>query len=650
MHSFLRSTLVGSFCLVAVGAALAGCAGADQPDLSITPGFPAATEQTVAVPTPMPPPPTSLIVCLAGEPASLYLYSPLRVYGEASRESDAVLQAIYDGPIDVRGYAYQPVILEKLPSLADGDARLEPVVVREGDLYLNPETLLPDQLAEGSPYLPTDCADLTCAQTYTGGEVSMDRMAADFHLRADVLWSDGQTVTATDSVYSYQLNADPATLISKYVIDRTASYEAIDDRTVRWTGIPGFLDAEYASNFWSPLPEHVLRGMSAAEILEAEEANRLPIGWGPYIIDEWRPGDQIRLHRNPSYFRAGEGLPRFDYLTFRFLGDQSGSALQQLLTGECDVLDESALAGQDLATILGLEQSGGIRLVSVAGPLLERMDFNLAPVGEGSWLLADGDTRRAVLACIDRQGIVDDLLGGLGQVTDTYLPPDHPLFDAEVVGVTFDPAAASAQLEQMGWVDEDGSPETPRVARGVAGVRVGTPLSFGYLTSEGALQEAVADRIREDLARCGVGMETQLLPDADLMQPWPDGPVFGRTFQSVGWDWLTSVGPACESFASREIPSEDYPYGSNASGFSDPEYDAACASLLLGYPELDTYRTAVRLTQSLFADRLPALPLFVLPRLAASRPDLCGLEVDASAYSVLWNIEAFGEGDACAGG
>jgi peptide/nickel transport system substrate-binding protein len=394
----------------------------------------------------------------------------------------------------------------------------------------------------------------------------------------------------------------------------------------------------------------VLRGTSAAEILEADEANRLPIGWGPYIIDEWRPGDQIRLHRNPSYFRAGEGLPRFDYLTFRFLGDQSGSALQQLLTGECDVLDESVLAGQDLATILDLHQSGGIRLVSVAGPLLERMDFNLAPVGEGSWLLADGDTRRAVLTCIDRQGIVDDLLGGLGQVTDTYLPPDHPLFDAEAAGVAFDPAAASAQLEQMGWVDEDGSPETPRVARGIAGVRVGTPLSFSYLTSEGALQEAVAERIREDLAPCGVGMETQVLRGADLMQPWPDGPVFGRTFQSVGWDWLTSVSPACETFASREIPSEDYPYGSNASGFSDPEYDAACERVLLGYPELDTYRAGVRLAQSLFADRLPALPLFVLPRLAASRPDLCGLEVDASAYSVLWNLEAFGEGDACAGG
>ncbi len=33
--------------------------------------------------------------------------------------------------------------------------------------------------------------------------------------------------------------------------------------------------------------------------------------------------------------------------------------------------------------------------------------------------------------------------------------------------------------------------------------------------------------------------------------------------------------------------------------------------------------------------------------MGVSRPDLCGLEVDASAYSVLWNLEAFGEWDAC---
>ena len=47
--------------------------------------------------------------------------------------ANVVREAIYDGPIDERGFDYQPVILEKLPSLADGDAVIEPVSVAAGD-------------------------------------------------------------------------------------------------------------------------------------------------------------------------------------------------------------------------------------------------------------------------------------------------------------------------------------------------------------------------------------------------------------------------------------------------------------------------------------------------------------------------------------
>jgi len=44
-----------------------------------------------------------------------------------------ILEAIYDGPIDMAGYEYEPVILEKLPSLADGDALIEAATVQAGD-------------------------------------------------------------------------------------------------------------------------------------------------------------------------------------------------------------------------------------------------------------------------------------------------------------------------------------------------------------------------------------------------------------------------------------------------------------------------------------------------------------------------------------
>ena len=643
--------LAGPGLLITLALSLASCSTPTEVNLNVTPGAEGTPAPTATVPTPLPPPPTTLTVCLGQEPASLYLYSDLRLYADSNREADVVLQAIYDGPIDILGYQPQAVILERIPSLASGDARVEAVSVSEGDLYLNPESLLPDQLEDGQPYLPSGCSDQTCVLTYHSGEVSLDRLAVDFHLLPDIRWSDGEPVTAADSVYSFSLDADGHTPTGKYLVNRTYTYEALDALTARWTGIPGFLDSEYSSNFWSPLPEHTLGSLSPADLLTAEESNRNPLGWGPYAIEEWRPGEQILLHRNLQYFRAAEGLPRFDYLIFRFVGNETASAVQQLLTGECDVVDETALSEADLSSLLDLEQSGQARIASTPGALLERMDFNLDPVGAASIAPLDNlRFRRAIAGCIDRQGFVDEVLGGLGALSDTYLPPDHPYYSAPSQPLVYDPAAAAAELEAMGWVDEDADPQTPRVARGVAGIHLNTPLSFAYLTTPGTLHQSLAEHLQEGLGRCGVELEVEIRDPSEVMAPWPDGPAFGRTFDTVDWAWLTMISPPCEMFARREIASDRNPYGINASAFSDPAYDRACSALLLGMPETEAYREGARFTQETFASQLPAIPLFLAPRIAASGPGVCGLAVDPSAYSVLWNLEELGSGEMCGGG
>lgn len=55
--------------------------------------------------------PRRLGVCTGAEPDTLYLY------GGAMYVGNTIQEAIYDGPIDSLGFDYQPVILEKLPSL-----------------------------------------------------------------------------------------------------------------------------------------------------------------------------------------------------------------------------------------------------------------------------------------------------------------------------------------------------------------------------------------------------------------------------------------------------------------------------------------------------------------------------------------------------
>ncbi|HEY4666896.1 MAG TPA: hypothetical protein VIH26_06295, partial [Anaerolineales bacterium] len=96
---------------------LAACARPIDLDIPFTPPATAGPGPTEPVAT-LEPQPTTLIVCLGQEPESLYRYSAEYLYGDSGRSAETVLQAIYDGPFDVRSYQYEPVILEKIPSLA----------------------------------------------------------------------------------------------------------------------------------------------------------------------------------------------------------------------------------------------------------------------------------------------------------------------------------------------------------------------------------------------------------------------------------------------------------------------------------------------------------------------------------------------------
>jgi len=634
------------FTLLIVLTWLAACARPVDLELSVTvrPTLDSAPATEISTPAPVP---KTLIVCLGQEPDSLYRFSEAYLYGSRSRAAETVLQALYDGPLDVRTYQYEPVILDKLPSVADGDATLEQVTVADHETYYDPVTLRPATLDAGNRYLPSGCNSPDCMRTFSGGEVTMDQIVANFSIRSGVNWSDGEPVMAGDSVFSFEVDQHIDTPTLKTQVDRTASYEAINENLVRWTGIPGYIDSEYFSNFWSPLPEHLLGELSPAELLTAEGTNRSPLGWGPYVMEEWRPGIDIRMTRNPAYFRASEGLPEFDTLLFRFLGGTPSAGLEQLLTRECDILDETAIAdalniqvldSEALQQLKRLAASGSIRLATIAGAEMERLDFGLAPASRAS-LLTDPRLRTALASCLDRARMAQELLLGLTVVPETYLPPDHPLYAGGVAKIDYDLEKARALLDELGWVDHDQDPESPRIAIGVADVREGTELALQYLTTPDGFHQAVAEWIQTDFRRCGVALETKYLSPVELFEAWPDGPAFGRTSQTIEWAWPAWVSPLCEMFRSAEIPSKEVPLGVNAAGFSDPDYDAACGLLLHSLPDTPEYRQAARVTQQILAEALPTLPLYMRPRVIAHRGEICGIQVDPTEYSGLWNLE-----------
>lgn len=598
---------------------------------------------------PTAPAPTALTVCIGQEPSSLY---PVNNPSSSAR---AVLSALYDGPIDSSAYQYQPVILETLPSLENGDAQLFQTAVYVGDEVVDADGT-PVTLTAGTHIRPAGCRSGDCAIEYDGrSEVQMDQMAVTFRLHPDLKWSDGEPLTAADSVYSYEI---VATIGTSYLVARTQSYEAADETTVQWWGRPGFIDPTYVTNFFFPLPAHLWSGIPADELTDSEAASSNPAGWGAYVIEEWDAGNFITLVKNPYYFRADEGLPKIDVLTFLFTPDPE-AAIAALLAGECDVIDPSVSLDGQVAMLQSLEEQGQLDAQFAVSPVMEQLAFSLQPAEYDNGnnptydrpdYFGDARVRQAVALCIDRQEIVNTVLYGLSTVPGSYVPTGHPLYDASIQPYVLDVTAANALLEEAGWRDVSEDPSAPRQAWGIPNIANGTPFEVTYITTDASQRAQVSTLVAESLANCGIKVNVEYLDQADLYAPGPDGPLFGRGFELAEFA-MGSLGiePPCEWFTSLEVPGEANRWvGTNLSGYSNPDFDAACASARQSLPDETAYAEAYMEAQSIFVQDLPVLPLYWRIKIAATRLEVCGYSLDPTASSGLWSVESMNIGTECA--
>lgn len=599
-----------------------------------------------ATSTPTPTPARLLSICLVNEPRSLFLYDAV------SSSEKSVLEAIYDGPIDIKDFIASPVILDKMPSLANGEVVLQSVPVAPGDLLVDVRGILTN-LADGVVYRPSGCTDLVCSQTYTGSDpVQMDQLVVRFKLLPGLLWSDDAPLTSADSVYSFEVARNLQTADLAGQVSYTSSYKAIDELTVEWTGLPGFIDGQYQTKFFAPLPQHAWASIPVNELSSNEASSQLPLGWGPYVIDEWVPGDHITLHANPHYFRAAEGLPHFENLVFRFVSDNN-EALSAILAGECDLVDQSAGLETQTTALLQLKDKSSISLVFQTASAWDLLEFDLSPLSaDRTAFFGTREVRQAVAMCIDRQALVENLSGRQMQVADLYVPSSHPLYNPDAQHYSYDLKTAADLLKAAGWVDNDNDPSTPRIAQGVKDVADGTLFSIQYLTSDDAEHQAAAQQIQADLNQCGIGVNISFQPVQQFLASGPDGPVFGRNFDLAQFAWITANEPPCSLYLSEEIPGPypDYPKGwggVNASGYSNPTYDQACLGALYSLPDMVQHPQKHAEAQAVFAEDLPALPLYWHYRVIVGRPDLCGLPQGSMTESIFSNLELFDYGEGC---
>ena len=619
------------------------------PQLQEATSTPPVTQLPI-ITTPASNPTSALTVCLGQEPNTLYQY------GAPNAAARSVLAAIYEGPIDTVSYEYQPVILTQIPSLENGDAQIVRTEVQAGGQVVDADGN-PVALAAGMRVRPSGCRNNDCILTFDGvTSLEMDQMVVTFRMRPDLTWADGTPLTADDSVYAFELGADPEVMNNPYLIARTQTYEAADEKTLQWWGIPGFIDPAYFTNFWPPAPKHVWSEFPAGQLPTVDVAASSPLGWGPYMVEEWIAGDHITLTKNPYYFRAVDGYPKIDNLTFRFTPDPD-VALTEMVAGRCDILDPTINLDNHAGLLNEMQTAGEAKAYFTTGMNIEWLGLGLVPVSHDNGydiqkdrqdIFADQHTRQGIAYCLDRQSVVDNVLFGLTTVPTTYVPVEHPLYDPNIESIPFDPQVGISLLKQAGWQDLDKDPATPLQAINVENVAYNTPLELNYYTTTSTQRRQVVEILEKSLAQCGIGLNVQYFTQSDIYASGPNGLLFGRNFDLAEYALgIDSLEPACNWFTTPEIPTEANLWsGTNLSGYSNIEYDAACLTAEGTLPTEQDHIDAHRQTQNILAADLPAIPLFYRLRISATRPDICNYDLDATANS-LWNIESINKGDAC---
>jgi peptide/nickel transport system substrate-binding protein len=338
------------------------------------------------------------------------------------------------------------------------------------------------------------------------GLLAEDLTTVTFKLKEGVVWSDGEPFTANDVVFTWQwiMNPDNAS-VSIEVWEPVESVEAVDDLTVLVTFVQPsaawFLP--FTGNESGPIyPSHVF-GDDPANKNDDFVIN--PIGTGPYVIEEFRPNDQVTYVANENYREPNK--PFFSRVLLKGGGEAAAAARAVCQTGEYhyawNLQVEPAILEQ-------IDQDGEFGTITVAqGAGVERFNFNFSDPntevdGQRSEMntphpfLADLAVRQALNVAVDRQTISSEFYGE-GQPPTPNILTGIEVLESPNTSWEFDPDRAAQLLDEAGWVlNDDGLRE-----------RDGIEMRVTYATSVNAVRQKTQAVIKSNFEAIGVGVQLE---------------------------------------------------------------------------------------------------------------------------------------------
>ncbi|MDA3627937.1 ABC transporter substrate-binding protein [Saccharopolyspora sp. WRP15-2] len=436
-------------------------------------------------------------------------------------------------------------------------------------------------------------------------ETSPDKLTWTFHIRPGVKWSDGQPVTARDAAYTYnRMMTDPAASTANgNFVENFDTVTAPDDGTlVIRTKTP---QATMLAIDAPIVPEHV---WSKVTNVEEFTNDQMPVvGSGPFVLTGYRTEQDVTLTANPDFWRGAPKVAELQFIQFK----NSDAAVQALRKGDVDLVQKltpaqfDALAGEsDIKQVKG-QGRRFFELILNPGA----SNSNNEPIGTGHPALKDVRVRQAIDHAIDRQALVDRVMGGYADVGGGYLPPifsDYRWNPPQPRG--FDLAEANRMLDEAGYQrGPDGVRRTPQ----------GEPLDFDFVLHGSRSEDnQVGEFVKRWLDELGIRVELQPVSDNQLNDRTTAG-----DFDMVISGWSANPDPdyvlRLQTCGARPSPDG----GGNTDTFlCDKQYDELY-NRQLGEFDKAARVDLVNQAQARFYDQAAGLILFYQNSLEAYRTD-----------------------------
>ena len=360
----------------------------------------------------------------------------------------------------------------------------------------------------------------TEAAMATSWTVSPDGRRYTLKLRRGVKFSDGQSFTADDVLFSFQLYLDEnlhSPQRDLLILDgKPIEVRKIDTYSVELNLATPYGPGERIFDGLAMLPRHLLekpyREGKLPQTWGTNVQAREMAGLGPFRFKEYLPGQRMALERNPYYWKTdtqGNRLPYLAELMFVFVPTEDAQVIK-FQGAETHVLER---VNADNFTVLRRDPAGKGQCMSDLGPGLEFVflffNLNRLDVAKSSEIVTkqewfrDLRFRQAISLVMDRKGMVRLVYGGRATPIWGNVTPGNKLWIDENLphpDRSVEQAKTLLQSAGFSWNATGSLLDTRR-----------RPVTFTILVSSSNIQRTkLATMVQDDLKQ--LGMDVQIIP------------------------------------------------------------------------------------------------------------------------------------------